>query len=268
MQSKILIKQNEYQKLTQFKSFNSVEEMDKHIQQHCKSLSRGQKQFLRLLSRYCVMTSHIGVCWRKNKTLADELEVSSRTINRYVAEMVKCGILKVVNTFAISTQDNVKKPKQGANIYIILPCKEVKTEEMSSMGDNVTSLLKQKNLNLKIKSIRKEVVTEPKINELDHSFLPNHIPPEFVKATRPFFSASQIFKLWGKVLLAAKIARIDDVKSLLQAIIQQFKATIFLLKKNRVRDLNAYWYAGIYQVFVQHQRRLYASKQTYNWLTS
>jgi DNA-binding Lrp family transcriptional regulator len=251
MQKRIMISQNEFQKLKQFKQFNDVSEMNKHINAHCKnpSLNRNERQFLKLLSQYSTFENHTGVSWRKVSELANELELSERSISRYIAKLVDLRVIQVVETYTLTKS---RRAKQGANIYIILPCEVVKSEE--KQGDdrkaNLIKTEKQSNTN---KAIRKE---KPKIEQLDESFVPNHIPKEYVRVAKGFFCASDIFKSWGKVLLAAKHSNITSPNDYIKTIISTFKQSIFMLKSNRIKkDFMGYFYSGLLSVFVTEKRR-------------
>ncbi|ARK30801.1 helix-turn-helix domain-containing protein [Halalkalibacter krulwichiae] len=251
MQKRIMIKQNEFQKLRQFKQFTNVSDMNKHLNAHCKnpSLNRNERQFLRLLSQYSTFDTHTGACWRKVSELANELELSERSISRYTAKLVDLGVLQVVETYTL-TKSN--RAKQGANIFIILPCANVKSE--SEKGDDrKTSLIKTQKQSNTSKPIRK---AEPKLEQLNESFVPNHIPSEFVKATKPFYGADMIFKLWGKVLLAADKTGTHDVLGSLSTIITTFKGCVFYKKRNRIKkDFVGYVYSAFERAMIEQRRR-------------
>ncbi|MFC0559656.1 hypothetical protein [Halalkalibacter alkalisediminis] len=251
MQKRIMISQNEFQKLRQFKQFTNVSEMNKHINAHCKnsSLNRNERQFLRLLSQYSTFEAHTGVSWRKVSELANELELSERSISRYTAKLVDMGVLQIVETYSLTKS---RRAKQGANIYVILQCESIKCEK-KLRDDNKASLIKTQKQSNTSKAIRKP---EPTIQQLDESYVPNHIPKDFVTALKPYYNADMIFKLWGKVLLAATKTGIHDILGMLNTIISTFKGCVFYKKSNRIKkDFVGYVYSAFVRVMGEQKRR-------------
>ncbi|MEK4031422.1 hypothetical protein MKZ02_23590 [Pseudobacillus sp. FSL P4-0506] len=75
--------------------------------------------------------------------------------------------------------------------------------------------------------------------------MPSHIPKRFILAVKPFFGqAKEIYKLWGKSMLAYRIARLDTpLEELAPLVVQFFKEAIFSHKHKRIKgSFNAYFF--------------------------
>lgn len=105
-----------FEYLSQYESFNSVQEMDQHVEQHIQrhfyDLTESERAIVFKLSSHSL--EHTGACHLKASTIADALEISTKTVYRAITKLESLGIIKKV----ITTK---KKGGRGANIYIILP---------------------------------------------------------------------------------------------------------------------------------------------------
>lgn len=106
-----------FEYLAQYTTFESVEEMDqhveKHIQEHYYNLTKSERAIVFKIASHSL--AYPGACHLKVQTIADSLEISERTVYRAIKKLEKLGIIRKENT--IRSQNG----GQGANIYVILP---------------------------------------------------------------------------------------------------------------------------------------------------
>lgn len=105
-----------FEYLAQYETFNSIEEMDQHveehIQQHYYDLTESERAIVYKLASHSL--NYPGVCHLKASTIAAALEISTKTVYRAISKLESLGIIKKQST-------NREKGGRGANIYIILP---------------------------------------------------------------------------------------------------------------------------------------------------
>ncbi len=105
-----------FEYLAQYTTFNSIEEMDQHveghIQQHFYELTESERAIVYKLASHSL--NYPGVCHLKASTIADSLEISTKTVYRAIKNLESLGIIKKQST-------TKEKGGRGANIYIILP---------------------------------------------------------------------------------------------------------------------------------------------------
>lgn len=102
--------------LKQYATFDSVEEMDQHVEQHIKAhfykLTEAERAIVfKLASR---SLEHTGASHLKAATIAESLEISTKTVYRAVKKLVE---LKIIDKVAGKKLNGIK----GASIYKILP---------------------------------------------------------------------------------------------------------------------------------------------------
>ncbi len=102
--------------LAQYKTFESVADMDKavedHIAAHYYDLTESERAIVFKLASHSL--EHTGACHLKASTIADSLEISTKTVYRSIKRLVELGIIEKIP----STKLNGIK---GASIYRILP---------------------------------------------------------------------------------------------------------------------------------------------------
>jgi len=105
-----------FEYLAQYTTFNSIQEMDQHveehIQQHFYDLTESERAIVYKLASHSL--NYPGVCHLKASTIADSLEISTKTVYRAISKLESLGIIKKETT-------TKEKGGRGANIYIILP---------------------------------------------------------------------------------------------------------------------------------------------------
>lgn len=241
--------------LIQYQSFNTIEEMDKFVENavKCLDLCEFDAKVLRTLARYSCKV--IGVSWLKTKTLADILGVSYKTVQRALQRLKKRGVIKRIRTI---------RPTRGgfgASVTIICPIDLTNRTEVTNQAPEPTrggfgredTFPFVKLFKPDIENIRQQV-------ELDHSYLSEFVPEEFVEATKPFLNPEEVYSLWFRVLLASrKYAPL--VANIVEPAIRAFKASVWAYKMRRVKkSFGAYFYGALAGIFSVEQRKEFARR--------
>ncbi|MCL1696545.1 helix-turn-helix domain-containing protein [Lysinibacillus sp. BPa_S21] len=104
-----------FEYLAQYETFNSVKEMDQHVEQHIQrhfyNLTESERAIVYKLASHSL--EYPGACHLKAATIATSLEISTKTVYRTISKLESLGIIKK----QITTKE---KGGRGANIYIIL----------------------------------------------------------------------------------------------------------------------------------------------------
>lgn len=105
-----------FEYLSQYETFNSVQEMDQHVEQHIQQhyydLTESERAIVYKLASHAL--NYPGACHLKAATIAASLEISTKTVYRAISKLESLGIIKKHETTKV-------KGGRGANIYIILP---------------------------------------------------------------------------------------------------------------------------------------------------
>ena len=105
-----------FEYLAQYETFNSVQEMDQHVEEHMAAhyydLTESERAIVFKLASHSL--EYPGTCHLKAATIATSLEISTKTVYRSVKKLVELGIIEKVP----GTKLNGIK---GASIYRILP---------------------------------------------------------------------------------------------------------------------------------------------------
>jgi len=105
-----------FEYLAQYETFDSVQEMNQHVEEHIQQqyyeLTESERAIVYKLASHSL--NYPGVCHLKASTIADSLEISTKTVYRAIKKLESLGIIKKQTT-------TKEKGGRGANIYIILP---------------------------------------------------------------------------------------------------------------------------------------------------
>ncbi|WP_432703376.1 helix-turn-helix domain-containing protein [Lysinibacillus sphaericus] len=105
-----------FEYLAQYTTFDSVDDMDKSVEDHMAvhyyDLTESERAIVYKLASHSL--EHTGACHLKASTIADALEISTKTVYRSVKKLESLGIIEKVP----GTKLNGIK---GASIYRILP---------------------------------------------------------------------------------------------------------------------------------------------------
>lgn len=97
--------------LSQHKNFECKAEMDKTVREYNKELTSTLYRTLNLLKQYSLKVT--GVSHLKYQTIADKLEVSTRTVIRNIKKLIELGIITKIST------TRIKSGGDGANVFVI-----------------------------------------------------------------------------------------------------------------------------------------------------
>jgi len=105
-----------FEYLAHYETFNSVQEMDQHVEEHMAAhfydLTESERAIVFKLASHSL--EYPGACHLKAATIAVALEISTKTVYRGIKKLESLGIIKKETTVK-------SKGGQGASIYIILP---------------------------------------------------------------------------------------------------------------------------------------------------
>ena len=243
---------------TNLSTFTEIEELNITVRSYrdaiCATIKRKDVQ-ARLIKLLEVLKRHsckqIGVSYMCKNSIASYINVSYKTIQRLMKKLEDLGLIKQVATKRKSNM------MQTANAIIINPFvkEEVSDKTPTEMTEKCptiktsTNSLKQ---NIKNKRNIAEKVDNPVdknivVDYFDYSYVSSNIPKPFVNAVKPFFnSASEIYRLWGRLCLAAKKTKVTfSVEDHIDVFIKTFKETIFKIKQgHNKKDMVGYIYGA------------------------
>ncbi|WP_284037593.1 hypothetical protein [Neobacillus sp. 114] len=245
------LKSGSIEHFEEFSQFTSLAQFNHHFEQwllkHKADFSKGEIVGLKRLVRFAAKIP--GVCNAKIGTILKSINeeyhengISRSTFKRMILKAKEFGIITVYET-------ERKNGSQTCNLYVFnrFPVNEPPKAEKMNQPIETSNLLKtekdQKNKK------RKE---EPL--ELDHSYVSNHVPKEFVKLVKYFYSdAKTIEELWHMTQIAAyKYFRENKTEQMLDVAIEGFKQLIRKLKFTKaVRNPISYFYGILLNKFSQ-----------------
>ncbi|PFQ11751.1 helix-turn-helix domain-containing protein [Bacillus cereus] len=238
--------------LRKYQSFNSITEMDNSISEYLSAYKLKESEYTVLWKLACYSCKFIGVSYLKVDSLADLTGYSKRTIQRAFKVLSELGIITRINQF---------KPVKGgysASITVInpyeshlakSPCEEAAEptpeyiEEHPSHTDTITYKTKNSKDN--------RYVDDLGIDDL----IAADVPPEFASLAISYFDATEVYKLWSRVQLAAR-KYAPDLVNTVEVAISGLRASILASKAKRVRDFNGYFYGVLAQKLSTVQRSL------------
>ncbi|MCK0470860.1 HTH domain-containing protein [Halalkalibacter sp. APA_J-10(15)] len=218
------------------KSFQSVEQLNEAVSIHMETLKDNSCK-VKIMNLLSILSQHsltvCGVSWLSTSSLATMLNVSTRTVRRYTAELESLSIIRIVPTV------DRKRKGQTSNSYVILQaeksecpttCPPVCPTNLSSNQPN--ELLKDHN----------NVVDES--NEL---ILPTFVPERFGKlASLVCKTEKDIVKLYSKVQLAYRKCNLDlNIEAYHHDVIKVLKGVVYKAKYSKISNILGYFYKGI-----------------------
>lgn len=271
-----------------YSQFSSLEEFNasnkKVLDIHGYHFTKGERIALDVLTRYSVKV--LGVCNARICKLVQACQhtkggISRSTFERMLRKAKSLGIISIKHTVRetggyahsvyifnqfdtpnnekLTSRKNDKKPQPS------------KTEENKIQPEthNVeTKTLKDKDL--RQEQVKK--IDQIDITKLDHSFIPDQVPTQFIKAVRPFFSrATEICGLWNRAQIAYRSAKFPttiSIDSMLPTIVHAFKQTVYRYKQNRIQTgFMPYFYGAVANLLTVEKRKVVAEEtQWAQWL--
>ncbi|WP_227396696.1 helix-turn-helix domain-containing protein [Jeotgalibacillus aurantiacus] len=243
--------------LSEYQTFNSVQELNHHIDLYRNDLTATQFRVLWLVSNYAV--KYPGAAHLKASTIAEALDVSTKTIYRALTALVDAGaIVKHV-------QFRPKSGGQGATIYCVQP--HVSTRELADNPPVPThKSMKSENetadsINLKnnvLDTVNTADMADTTSNEVPASVLRDFIPQAIYDTiTRYFGSASEVYSYYGVMLRAkASICRAVRFEDDPVEYINVIERCIFAWKMGKLKkSFEALLYASVQNATLAAIRR-------------
>ncbi|MGG5766579.1 helix-turn-helix domain-containing protein [Bacillus wiedmannii] len=269
-----------YSQYKELQSFKSVEDMNQTIRhflyKHTHELSESAVNVLKYLARYSCKIP--GVSFLKVATVAAALEISDRTVRRVLKVLEGYDIIVRLKTIRT---DGKLRGGNGHNVYVlqkkycvtpyVLPemsqgqeaitptVSKVSEPKMEEEAESFEShALKEFKNELNVKETSARESKEIELEDLDETFTPENVPNQFRDAVAPYFrSASKIYKLYHRVLIAYKRSKVDKpIEYVIDRAIQAFKETVFAQKSNKIKStFEGYFYRVIESKLAVERRR-------------
>ncbi|MDF9887662.1 putative transcriptional regulator [Bacillus sp. LEw-kw-24] len=259
--------------LRKYQSFNSVAEMDNSISEYLSVYKLKESEYTVLWKIASYSCKFVGVSYLKVQTLADLVHYSKRTVQRSLKRLTELGIITRVESFkpvrgGHSAFINVINPFDSHTVLslqeeAVEPTPEC-VDELPAHTDTIPSKTKISKDNTYVGGAEKDSVilsdgnidTLQSNNELgvDH-LVASGVPSEFAISVIPYFDATQVYKLWSKVQLAAR-KHAPDLVDTVEIAVSSVKASVLASKVKRVRDFTGYFYGVLAQKLSTAQRSL------------
>lgn len=223
----------------QFSQFSSLKEFNSHFEmwllEHKKDFSKGELIGLKRLVRFAAKIP--GVCNAKIGTILKAINeeyhdngISRSTFKRMILKAKEIGILTTHET-------ERKNGSQSSNLYVFnrFPSNEPPKEEKLNHLNKTINPSKTNN-----HKIKKRTEAPP---ELDHTFVSDRVPQDFVQLVKYFYSdAKTIEEYWKVVKIAAYRNVCEEKPEVLEIAIQAFKQLVNKIKATKVKNPIAYFY--------------------------
>jgi DNA-binding Lrp family transcriptional regulator len=244
--------------LREYETFQNVSEMDSFLSEVLSylELSEIERKLLRLLAGHSC--KFVGVSWLKVDTMANALEVSSKTIQRALKRMKELGIIKRVRTL------RPIKGGFGASLTLICPVALSYREEAEKSAPEPAQKVSEQKETFIFKAFKKDL-KHIRQHEIDYTYLEEWLPFELIQAVKPFVSPEEAFSLWGKVQVASR-KYAPSVSEIIKPAIRAFKATVLAYQRRRIKgSFGGYFWGALTGVFSVEQRKL-SLGNFWNWL--
>jgi hypothetical protein len=259
--------------IQQYQSFQTLTDLNESVRaflyRHKAELSDGTVKVLKFIWKHSCKV--LGVSFAKYDYIANNTEISKRTVIRAVNTLEAYGVLKRIPT---------KKPngKRGVNLLVLQAVEGTSLPDMSPQSDTVhvtlTELDKPNNTNASQSISESEALkkqcsfqenkdkehsnnvkkSEPTLEQLDVSYTPKHIPSAFVDAVKPFLNAYGIYRMFGVVQSAKRYMGLLEVS--IDVIIDAWKQSVFAYKAGKIKkDLGSYFYGTLCAMFAIESRK-------------
>jgi len=232
--------------LSEYQTFDSVHEMDTHIQQHTNAnyneLNSTDREVLSLISRYAC--KYPGAAHLKVETITKALSKSDATIRRAIRKLEKLHIIEKVSFIRRVTKG------YGANILCILPFNDKSTLNTRHEPENPTPSSVQPSKTENETFISNNLIQDTEDTEVAvKKGLLLKLPTRLGRTLSAFFDMDTMYSLYG-VMLRAK-ARIDrsitfeqyedDFNDAILSVVNAYK-------RGHVKNLHGVIYAAIVRV--------------------
>ncbi|EKN66890.1 hypothetical protein BABA_13417 [Neobacillus bataviensis LMG 21833] len=236
----------------QYSQFESLKEFNHHMEmwllEHKSDFSKGELVGLKRLVRFAAKIP--GVCNAKIGTVLKAIHdkyhdhgISRSTFKRMIGKAKAIGLFTVYET-------ERGNGSQSSNLYVFhrFPVSEPpKQETMNPHNETINLLKTEKDQEIKK---RKE---EP--SELNHTFVSNRVPQEFVQFVKCFFDDAKLIEdYWHMVhILAYDYKLLEETDVIVGIAIEAFRQLIRKLKFTKVVQKSiAYFYGILKQKFCRY----------------
>ncbi|RZT21362.1 hypothetical protein [Fictibacillus sp. BK138] len=278
----------------QMSRFQSVVEFNQHkdifLQQHPDLFTRSEYIAFEVLTQYSVVVP--GIANAKIATLVSACStkqggISRATFVRMLRKAKTTGFLKIHKTyrshggfahniFVFHRIDVLNETQMTHREKPGIPS-ENKQDRIQSTSEsmNLFSNLQNKDLNIRQKKTvnitTPTSLTTPQLQDLDHTFVPDNVPKEFIQTVKPFYDrATEIYSFWHKALTAYKKFNFQTpLESLTPMVIDAFKTTVFHYKRQAIKtSFTQYFYGTLSAMFSSEKRKEHVNtnRPDYNWL--
>jgi hypothetical protein len=222
-----------------FSQFSSLKVFNIHFEmwllEYKKDFSKSELVGLKRLVRFAAKIP--GVCNAKIGTILKAINeeyhdngISRSTFKRMILKAKEIGILTTHET-------ERKNGSQSSNLYVFnrFPSNEPPKEEKLNRLNKTINPSKTNN-----QKIKKRTETPP---ELDHTFVSDRVPQDFVQLVKYFYSdAKTIEEYWKMAKIAAYRNICEEKTEVLEIAIQSFKQLVNKIKTTKVKNPIAYFY--------------------------
>ncbi|MBP1935042.1 helix-turn-helix domain-containing protein [Ammoniphilus resinae] len=243
----------------QFIAFDSVKQMDEHIQLFIlragKLLHKNAKKILHLLVGHS--TKYKGVSWLSIETISKTLSLHENTVKRAFKRLSELGIgrFEIVSVSGLELKYFVLN-RFEFDENVVITQDETNHTATKDNGTFSTSETEEVRETINKDQVINNVNTDT--DNLDATFTPQNVPRRFVEAVQPYInSAKVIYALWNKVLISyRKLSLKTSIDELMDTIINGIKQSIFMQKTGKLcKDLGAYFYGFMYRAFAIVKRQ-------------
>lgn len=223
----------------QFSQFSSLKEFNTHIEmwllEHKKDFTKGELVGLKRLVRFAAKIP--GVCNAKIGTILKAINeeyhengISRSTFKRMTQKAQEIGILTMHET-------ERKNGSQSSNLYVFNRFPSNEPPQQEKLNHLNKTINPSKTNNQKINKRTEEPL------ELDHNFVSDRVPQDFVQQVKYFYSdAKTIEEYWKMAKIAAYRNVCEEKPEVLEIAIHSFKQLISKMKSAKVKNPIAYFY--------------------------
>lgn len=234
--------------IRQYQTFETVEKMNKHIDKLFKNFEFNdtEREILFTISKHSVKV--LGVCWLKNKTLANIVGKSIGTVKNAIRKFKNMGIIKRVR------QNRKKSGGDGASLTIIFPKlttavdhrEEKKNDEKPCQTYNLEPTEKSETIISKTPIYKIINYIHSKIKNNSFSNIENQpekyatakgVPIEIINELKHGLNTSEIIKIW--TCIKRTLGKYQASYTLYKDhVINSIRQTITIYKRKNLKNFN------------------------------
>lgn len=244
--------------LSDYQTFDSVQEMDHHVNMYRNELNATQFRVLWLVSNYAV--KYPGAAHLKAATIAEALGVSTKTVYRALSALVDAGAL------IKHVQYRPKSGGQGATIYSVQP--HVSSREQDDKPTESSVKLHKSVKESAIPFNQKSTILDTA--EVPTSAFADSIPANIYEAITLYFSnAKEVYKYYGIILRAkSSVDRTVLIENDPEPFVNSWHRVVYEWKRGKIRkSFDALLYSAMQSATTTTIRRQVVREGKFDWLT-